>query len=313
MKDKQGNLVSETKFYKNKTAEIAVDFKGNKETLTVDFESILIGERGQLIVGLWEFENGKWSETITNAAPKSAEEAKNFHSLTVRLGHEKEKEMIRTIRIARDMAFESGGYNPKSEFEKISFEYNFKEYKDYEVYPKEWKVINSSRKFVTSMRFQPVSRDSVGTEGGTKGSIARPMQIALGAGWFNLRIFNSDGTEQPMAVHAPIVAVNADKSLVNSSSVLRQESLSKIADLLTKEKRGNLLFYLFVESTENTYGYGLYDELLTRLMKSANSEFKEKIGMPKLGDGVSTTDETWTWQSLPKELSSSLFAVFISP
>jgi len=307
MKDSQGNLIPEVKLFKDGTAERTVKFNGRNEILTVAFQAITVGENGQLILGVWEYQNGAWSEAITDPAPKSAEDTANFHTLAILQGHEKEQAMIDTVFLARDMAFSSENYRPMSEFENISVTYNFNTYDNFDVKPKEWIFQNWDRQRPGEFKFRAVSPDSNGIayEDGTSTSNARPMQVALGSGWFNLEIYNTDGTQQPDTINVPILAMNADRSLIDVSALLRQDDLKKVVHLLTKESRGRFFIRLYDKPIRDD-GWTMTDGQLTAFVADINQEYFETIGGPKL-------DNSRIIKSLYKELGQTFFTFTVDP
>lgn len=309
--DAEGNIIPELKFFEDGTAEHTAKINSKTETLTVAFQAISVGEDGQLVLGLWEYAKGAWTDAITGIAPKSSEEMKSYHKLVILEGHEKEQAMIETVFLARDQAMaKSEKYDPASEFDGISVTVNFKTIDNFDVRPKRWEIVNWSRAENGAFLFRPISpNNEVGYADDSRLAYARPMQIALDMGWFNLDIYSKDGTLQPSAVHIPIIAMNADSSITDLSGILRQSSLDKISSSFTKESRGKLFFWLLTQMI-NTSQYEKLDDELCAFIAGANQNQLEEGWGPKLGNGVSTPDEIWKLKSLPKELDRTFLAVF---
>ena len=106
--------------------------------------------------------------------------------------------------------------------------------------------------------------------------------------------------------------MNADRSLTNMSALLRQSDLEKIAHLLTKDGRGKLYFGLYKNFVKDD-SVLMIDNQLISFTVEANHEYFEAVEWPELGNGVSTSDEVWSFKSLPKELSQMFLTLLTRP
>jgi hypothetical protein len=302
LKDTAGKIIPEIKSYKDGTANLSYKFAGGTKDLWIAFQAINTNN-DKLTVGLWDYENGAWSQTQTDPAPKNPEDTKNFHTLTILLGHEREQQLIDTIFAARDMAMtKSETYDPQSEFEGITVTYNGKTVENFDVRPREWQIINWSRAAKGAYRFKAISpSNEIIYDDLSRLAYARPMQVALGSGWFNLEIYNPDGSLQPPAVHVPIIAMNTDRSLVDLSTSLRQGSLNKIVHSFTKDKRGGFAFWI-TKLPLDPRQYEKLDNELCAFIVQENQSFFEKVKMPKM-------DEHWPLTSLPEELGETFLVI----
>ena len=286
LKDTAGKIIPEIKSYKDGTANLSYKFAGGTKDLWIAFQA-MSAKDDKLIVGLWDYENGEWSRTKTDPAPKTPEDTKNFHTLTIVLSHEREQQLIDTIFAARDMAMtKSETYNPQSEFEGITVTYNGKTIENFDVRPKEWWIQNWSRAAKGAYRFKAISpNNEIVYDDLSRLAYARPMQVALGSGWFNLKIYNPDGTPQPPTMHVPIIAMNSDRSLIDISGIDRNSDIPKIIPSLTKSNRGNSYFWLL---SQNYTGHNKrWDDDFLNLIVKVNRSFFEKVKMPEV-------DEHWT-------------------
>jgi hypothetical protein len=304
LKDTAGNIIPEIKSYKDGTANLSYAFAGGTKDLWIAFQAINT-TNDTLTVGLWDYENGAWSQTQTDPAPKTPEDTKNFHTLTILLGHEREQQLIDTVFAARDMAMtESKTYNPKSEFEGITVTYNGKTIENFDVRPREWWIQNWTRAAKGAYRFKAISpNNEIGYDDLSSLAYARPIQVALGSGWFNLEIHNPDGSLQPPVVHVPIIAMNTDRSLIDISGLRLQSRMDTMIPLLNKDKRGRFFFWLLSQNYSKSSGLKKPDEELINFIVKVNQSFFEKVKMPEVG-------EHWTLTSLPEEVDQVLIPIY---
>ena len=155
----------------------------------------------------------------TYAAPKSEEETQDWRSLTVIRGHDKEQAMVDTIFTARDIAMlRTDTYDPADEFEGLTVLQNFKTYENFDAVPSKWSMYNWSWSTKGAFVLYPKSTNSQITyKDLTANANGRPIQVVLGAGWFRLDIYDPNGSMQSSTVHVPIIAMNADRSLIESA------------------------------------------------------------------------------------------------
>lgn len=313
--DNNGNTIPDVKFFEDSTAELTYEHRGIKHTLVIAFQAIAAKDDG-IEFGLWKYSNGEYNFE-THPAPKDAIEPQSWRKLVILRGHPKEQAMIDTVFAARDMSLRTDNYNPKDEFKGIAVTYNFKTVDDFDVRPQAWEFVNWSRQFTHKpdgrgveivFRFIPIYPNNkvVVNDGGSQ-ACARPMQVALGAGWYAIEIHNKDGTLQSPIVHVPIVAMNADRSIIYLSTLVRREHLERISPLLDKEDRGEMFIWLFRSLVKDTWI--VTDPELMLFMTEVNRDFFDTVRVPKLGDGKTTGDQYWKLRQLPKELAHTFFSI----
>ena len=250
--DSAGTVIPAIRFFDDGTAQLAYRANNSIYDLTVAFQAISV-EKGGLVAGLWDYSDGKWSME-TYAAPKSEDDTASWRSLVVMRGHEREKALIDTIFVAGDLALrKTDAYDPEDEFRDLpAVTVNFRTIENFDLRPRKWMVHRSGYAdgklmagWVGGHYFEPISRSSevVYSDFSTR-SYLRPMQVALGSGWFNITIYEKDGATQPTITHVPTVALNADGTLVRLSTIIRQKDLPSITGILSKEERGQLAFRL---------------------------------------------------------------------
>lgn len=314
-KDAQGNIVPDVKFFEDGTAELSY---GEKDLVVAD-QVITLEKGGGLIVGLWEYKDGQWGME-TYKAPNSEEETKNWRTLAIIKGHEKEQAMINTIFLARDVAMvKSETFDPADEFKNISITVNFKTFDNFDVRPKNWEYhrhgygdgkINPN--WVGVFSFEPNSRSNeVVYENGSTLEYARPIQASLNIGWFNIEIYGKDGNSQPAIIHVPTVAMNSDGSLVFLSTIMRQGDVHRIKPLLTKDDRGKLWFYLC--SIPIKSNYILADQQLIAFTVDVNRSYFE-LPFSQLVQVPPEVGYGWypvKFKALPKELAMAFFVLIV--
>lgn len=313
MKDSQGNLIPDVKLFSDSTAELKYDSK----KLTVAFEAITIGPDGQLAFGLWDYQNDKWTMAPGHSAEdiRSGEYANDFHKLVVVRGNDEiESRLTDTIFMARDLYMNNTqGYRPASEFEGITVTYNFKTVENFDVRPKEWQMNNFSRNWKAlgkngAYRFQPFSQNNeVVYDDRSTLSYARPMQVGLlGPGWFKVDIYNKGELSQS-AYHAPIVAMNTDRSLIHGSALIDKDNLSNVIPLLNRDDRGKLRIFLFSKTIVPMPSLIFSNTELMSFTSSINhANYVDIVGVPEL-------DTDYPLQSFPKEFSKTLLTLVREP
>jgi hypothetical protein len=111
-KDSEGASIPDLKLLDDGTAILRYQGKD----LTQPFQAITQKE-GELVVGLWGYKDGDWSME-THTAPQSSEETKDWRTLVILQG-DKEKEMLNTVFLVRDMAMtKAETFDPKEEIKK---------------------------------------------------------------------------------------------------------------------------------------------------------------------------------------------------
>jgi hypothetical protein len=317
--DSAGGVVPDILFLDDGTAELRYRANNSIYDVTVAFQAISV-DAGGIVAGLWGHRAGHWSME-TYAAPTSEDETVSWRSLAVLRGHEKEEAMIASIFMARDLALsKAAAYDPMDEFEDLpSVTVNFRTIEDFDPRPRKWVVHRSgfadgqlipSR--VGGHTFEPISRSSeVIYSDYSTNSYVRPMQVALGQGWFNIRVYEKEGELQPTITHVPTVALNADGTLVHLSTIIRQADLPSITGLLTIAKRGQLGFRLnSITVKSDRY---LADQQLLGFAVEVNQEYFSEPAN-QLSQVPSTEGYGWysvSFPTLPKQLQTS-FLLFSS-
>jgi hypothetical protein len=142
VRSREGNSIPDVKIYPDGVVQLAYHFEGGIRDLWVAPQAIK-AEGSKLTVGLWDYENGSWSQTMSLTAAEVAAGVEDGHKLVVVLGSEQEQQMIDTIFAARDMAMaKSGTYDPASEFENISVTVNFRTIDNFDPRPAQWQMVN---------------------------------------------------------------------------------------------------------------------------------------------------------------------------
>lgn len=299
IKDAQGNLIPDVKFFTDGTSELT--YKNKK--LTVAFQSIT-QEGGKMILGLWDYKDGEWNME-SYKAPKSETDTQNWRALVIVRGHVKEKDMVDTVFQARDLIMtKSEIYDPASEFKNISIEVNFKTITNFDVRPKEWWFQNWTRAYPGSYKFKPVeTSNEVSFQDLTKNSKARPMQIALDAGWFGVDVIGQN-KDQIHAVFVPIVTMGSDRSIGKQGGLMSKDRINHVAHIFTKDGRGGFFFWLNTKPIEG-YRRVVFDQALAEFMVYENQETFSKIKFPEL-------DEHFVLTAPPKVLENAFFTILVS-
>lgn len=307
IKDSQGNVNPDIKFFKDGT----VDLTYNSIKYTVAFEATKINSNGEGIYSLWNYENGvvTMAPGYTAEQVKAGELEKSENELVIRRGkaesdNDFQKRLTEMVFAARDLYMDhTEGYQKASEFADISITVNSKTIDNFDPRPAKWAFVNKSTIdiYKGQFAFYPQSaEEGVVYEDDATLEYARPMQVALGAGWFRVKIINSDGATQAPIIHVPVVAMDTNGSVVNSSAFLRQSDLPRIAHLLTREERGKLWFRLHTQAYKDPYSV---DDLeLAAFEAEVNSGFCQAVRCPN------KNEELYIFK-LPKEFSALIFTL----
>jgi hypothetical protein len=308
MKDSQGNLIPEVKLFKDGTAELTYSSK----KLAVAFQAISIGTEGQLSFGLWDFKNGEWTMTPGHTAEdmRSGEYASDSHKLVVIRGDDEiEKKLTDTIFMARDLYMNNTeGYRPASEFEGITVvTLNGKTIENFDGPAKGWKMLWGSEGVHKAgiFYFKPdlKNRDVI-AQSNSRESDARPLQVALGIGYFPVTIINPRYNQEMSALHVPVVAKEPNE-ILNLSALINISDLPRLNPYLeNKEMRGRLFIWLVKATQPHLEDPGIIaDPVLLGFVGEANRSFFSS--MPVL-PSISFAPK---YNSLPSELQSVFFTL----
>lgn len=317
MKDVQGNLIPEVKFFRDGTAELTHGINGKTENLWIALQAVhVVG--GKLIVGLWDYntKNKTWSDINTKSAAdmvKSVETGEEDpYKLIILRGHANEKQMIETMFLARDESMSQE--DMRAEFDDITVEYNFQEYNTSEdfdrlVVPAKWQLDNFSREVKAESgmyKLRPYSKDK---NSGFEGKLAaiRPMQVGLKEGYFGVEIdsltLDKKWEFQSLETHVPVIMINPDGSFMAGTSIVSADRLSRLANL-TEKNRGDILFALITNKAIGQYWYGdimISSPSSRNFGTEVNQSTLANFNMPKLDH-----DEKYT-SRLPEEFSGVIF------
>ena len=277
----------------------SLDYQG---TELVQPHQVIKAVGGKLVYGVWEFNNGAWGEAVTRAAGEG-----NLYSLGVIRGHEKEEAMKQAIWLARDQGLSKPGYDPASEFEGISVEYNGEVHENFEVKPVVWRMVNMERYLKGAFMFEPRSgNSSVVYKDGSSHVHARPMQVALGSGWFNVEIYNNDGSLFETAVHAPVIAKNGNRSISKMSALVGAEYMAEVAENLAKTDRGKIDIWLYNKIQKYEHPDIMASDALLGFMVGVNNDyFFDHFDEPGVAHGKNLGE------NVPKGLSNVLCTLMV--
>ena len=308
IKTQEGTVISEVKVFNDGVVNLAYKFAGSTKDLYIAPQAIS-SKDNKLTVGLWDYENGAWSQTRSLTAAEVATGVEDNHKLVVVLGSEREQAMIDTIFMARDLAMaRSATYNPADEFKNISVMVNFKTIDNFDPRPAKWSMVNwsLSSAFNGIVVFMPVSSSNeIVYEDNSRLEYAGPKQLGLGPGYFKMEIQNKDGAVQPPIIHLPVIVMDTDGSLKNLSALIRQSDLPKITHLLTRQDRGKL--WTWLHTTAHITEYAIDDQELVA--------FEVKVNRSRFCNVVDCmgANQMTTIYLLPAELSNTFFTVSVKP
>ena len=113
--DKNKQPVSDTKIFRDGYSESTIEFNGKQFTAVVPLQTISVDDDKKLVWSGWKIENGE-KTIISSPAFKEASEASSAAKLGIIINHEKESQMIDTLRMYTKLSLT----NPYDEFRGIN-------------------------------------------------------------------------------------------------------------------------------------------------------------------------------------------------
>ena len=286
------------KFSKDGTAQLAYEFQGTTEDLTIAFQAIS-AENGALQIGPWQYKNAELT-MLTAAAPKTVEDADTFPKLAYLEGHPKEKEIDLTIHRYVQMALaKTETYDPMDEF---TVSVNGKQV-DLVAPSRYWQYALPHENYLKWMVFSSPSTPRYGYD---------PQVIALKQGFYDLEIYDAFGLQVLDLICVPIVAMNPVVPVDNNENPINPgPPFVPMTGLVNRSKLPKLLEFMSEE--EKIY---LYPGLIMSIQANAfiDSALHDiKLQEFALGYNQKILDKNvieFEMSQLPNEVSTMAFFVF---